>query len=1043
MDKKILEDLKNPSSDYRGAPFWAWNGKMEPEELRRQIRIMKEMGLGGFFMHSRVGLQTKYLSEEWFDCIKACIDEAEKLDMNAWLYDEDRWPSGSAGGIVTKNPEYRQQQIICEELEDISKLKINDTSVAVFAAEIKGTNARNPRRLSLDVKKEKIAKGEKILHFYIRVEEPTSWFNGSAYIDTLSHEAMREFIKVTHEKYKQEVGNKFGKSVPGIFTDEPYFQQRYRRVAPNKVESPWTGKLPEYLKGRFGYDILDYLPELVYTVNGERLSKVRWQFYECVTSLFCDAFARQIGEWCEKNNMLLTGHVLAEETVYTQAYRVGSCMRSYEHMQAPGMDQLTERWREYEGAKQVSSVARQFGRRWRLVETYGCTGWDFNFEGHKAVGDWQAVLGINLRCQHLSWYTMEGEAKRDYPASISYQSPWWKDYCKVEDYFSRINRMLSEGKEIRDLLVIHPLETVWALPSQPVGWIRGAKKEDSKLINLRNILFAENIDFDYGDEDIISRHGSVSGSGKNLKFKVGQAEYNTVLVPEVETMRSSTLKLLKKFREAGGNVVFVGKIAGYLDVEKSSEVKDFAETCTQVKTEQKAISNAVSPARRISITDSGKDLNTALYQLRETADSFFLFVVNTSHSDKDLFAAEIVDKPVCERLAAFEDVTIRGFANCLGTPLEVKLESGDIVQAEAHREKGEWSIKTSLPRIGSRMFIIPKKKTGGKYPKEKKLQEISAKKLDRKSWEISLSEDNVMVLDKAEFKIGGGKWKPEKEILKIDNLVRAHLGIEERGGNMNQPWAAEEPKNPKRVNVSLKYNFEVRNIPSGALYLGIEIPQSYKVKINGKDISTDMECGWWCDKSLKKIPFSPFILKQGINEIILECDYPETHPGLEIVYVLGNFGMKLKDGLVPVMVDAPEQLKCGDWTTQGLAFYSADVLYKTKISVKKSKGERVYLRVPQFKGTTLRVTIDGADAGVIAWPPYELDITDYLSGTSCDLGIEISGSRRNSHGPLHYFKKWPEYTAPPVFKTEKKEWSDKYQLVPCGLTSSPEIVIKK
>ena len=95
--KDLLKDFSNPSSEFRGKPFWAWNGRLEPEELRKQIRIMKKMGLGGFFMHARVGLDTAYLSDDWFKCVDACIDEAQKQKMEAWLYDEDRWPSGAAG----------------------------------------------------------------------------------------------------------------------------------------------------------------------------------------------------------------------------------------------------------------------------------------------------------------------------------------------------------------------------------------------------------------------------------------------------------------------------------------------------------------------------------------------------------------------------------------------------------------------------------------------------------------------------------------------------------------------------------------------------------------------------------------------------------------------------------------------------------------------------------------------------------------------------------------------------------------------------------
>ena len=56
------EEFKNPGAALRAKPFWAWNGKLERGELLRQIDIMRDMGFGGFFMHSRTGLDTKYLS---------------------------------------------------------------------------------------------------------------------------------------------------------------------------------------------------------------------------------------------------------------------------------------------------------------------------------------------------------------------------------------------------------------------------------------------------------------------------------------------------------------------------------------------------------------------------------------------------------------------------------------------------------------------------------------------------------------------------------------------------------------------------------------------------------------------------------------------------------------------------------------------------------------------------------------------------------------------------------------------------------------------
>ncbi len=97
-DSALVKAFEKPGAEYRGKPFWSWNGELEKGELLRQIGLIKEMGFGGFFMHSRTGLATEYLGDQWFNLINPCAAEAKKQGLAAWLYDEDRWPSGSAGG---------------------------------------------------------------------------------------------------------------------------------------------------------------------------------------------------------------------------------------------------------------------------------------------------------------------------------------------------------------------------------------------------------------------------------------------------------------------------------------------------------------------------------------------------------------------------------------------------------------------------------------------------------------------------------------------------------------------------------------------------------------------------------------------------------------------------------------------------------------------------------------------------------------------------------------------------------------------------------
>ena len=93
--KNSLDDklFKNPTSEYRGTPFWAWNNFLTSEELCRQIDVFKEMGLGGFHMHVRTGLKNTYLDDKYMTLVKDCVEKAKSEEMLAWLYDEDIIPN--------------------------------------------------------------------------------------------------------------------------------------------------------------------------------------------------------------------------------------------------------------------------------------------------------------------------------------------------------------------------------------------------------------------------------------------------------------------------------------------------------------------------------------------------------------------------------------------------------------------------------------------------------------------------------------------------------------------------------------------------------------------------------------------------------------------------------------------------------------------------------------------------------------------------------------------------------------------------------------
>ena len=103
-------ELQNPSAIYRSAPFWSWNGEMEEQRVSQQLSAFYEVGMGGGFIHSRSGLKTPYMEEQWFACVQAAIDTAVRENGKVYLYDEDRYSSGFAGGDVCRqNPDFRQR----------------------------------------------------------------------------------------------------------------------------------------------------------------------------------------------------------------------------------------------------------------------------------------------------------------------------------------------------------------------------------------------------------------------------------------------------------------------------------------------------------------------------------------------------------------------------------------------------------------------------------------------------------------------------------------------------------------------------------------------------------------------------------------------------------------------------------------------------------------------------------------------------------------------------------------------------------------------
>ena len=192
--QRLIADIKNSAQSYGSIPFWSWNDKLNPEELRRQIRNMKDLKMNGFFMHARGGLETAYLSDDWYACVEACIDEAKKAGMEAWAYDENGWPSGFAGGKLLKNENY-YGSYLKYETASAYPADAQDPAAHILGVYVLKDN-RICRIAEADPAAEAEAKaaadsGAQPVYHIIRQGFDTS------YVDTLDPAITREFLEIT------------------------------------------------------------------------------------------------------------------------------------------------------------------------------------------------------------------------------------------------------------------------------------------------------------------------------------------------------------------------------------------------------------------------------------------------------------------------------------------------------------------------------------------------------------------------------------------------------------------------------------------------------------------------------------------------------------------------------------------------------------------------------------------------------------------------------------------------------------------------------
>ncbi|UCD49886.1 MAG: hypothetical protein JSW27_20445 [Phycisphaerales bacterium] len=464
---KLPAEWLHPPKEFSQAPFWFWNDDLSKDELSRQMDDFQAHGVHAFVIHPRAGLpkSISWLGERMIDFMRFTIEQAAKRDMWVILYDEGMYPSGSSSGqVVAENPAYRTRGLVCVDLDE-----------ATPGSEVQGVRIGSdgepdlaPGQTLVAITKRK-QNGHRVAVVDRAAREGRSTIRGLHFVeddpprranrrevaenhppggDILNPEATACFIRLVYQKYYDEFGDHFGKTVKAIFTDEPSL---LARGAERGMVPGTTGILKE-VNAILGYDFTEHLPALWYEDEPDA-ERWRREYNRAMQARLEQTFYRPISEWCSAHGVALTGHPMGPDDI-----------GHLRHFHMPGQDIV---WRYIEPGKAgalegeqstqgkcASSAMIHLKRRRNLNEYCGAYGHNFTFEEMQWLANWLLIRGCNLLVPHAFYYSIRGPRIDERPPDVGPNNTWWPQFEPFARATSRLCWLNTDGTHVCALAIL-------------------------------------------------------------------------------------------------------------------------------------------------------------------------------------------------------------------------------------------------------------------------------------------------------------------------------------------------------------------------------------------------------------------------------------------------------------------------------------------------------------------------------------------------------------------------------------------------------------
>ena len=610
MTEQLYEDFQQPKSQYRPFVRWWWNGdKVEADELVREMRLLKEAGIGGVEINpvafpsyaDSIGKRSlQWLSPEWIDMLQVCFDEAKRLDMTCDLIVGSGWPFG--GAFLEPN---EQAQIVVNYAEPVTgptTLTINIDSLCgktmpKVSSPYKGNtkellllrlypNPANAVDEGIDVLKSdsvftiEVPEGEYTLAALVKINGFLEVILGAPgadgpVLDHFNKNAVSKYLHNMSDKIEAQIGPLKG-NIRALFTDSMELEG-----------ANWTSDMAEEFQKCYGYDITDYLPFILFKIGSmgsalnynpvvpategftEIIQRTRYDFEDFKAQLMQERFTHTYLDWCHQLG------VKARAQAYGRGFYPLENAMGYD---IPEGESWTTNWLRHKPGEEMSETDYRRGRAYTMVNkfvssaahlagnrTISCeemtntyTVFNMTLEQLKIGGDQSAMSGISHSVFHGFNYSPNLEVAFPgwlrYGAFYSERNNWWPYLKYYTDYKARLSYALQHGTYYADIAILNPENDMWSTIGMQNEPFPNTTRAPYKTLIWEAINKCGG-GVDYVSENIINRSEIKKG---NLCFN--QCKYNTLMLINVESLHPETAEQLLKFVETGGKLICIDTV---------------------------------------------------------------------------------------------------------------------------------------------------------------------------------------------------------------------------------------------------------------------------------------------------------------------------------------------------------------------------------------------------------------------------------------------------------------------------------------------------